>query len=81
MRIRPTVTWVTCEPTEDFEFRDIAIASGTTLRIFSPCAASDPERFAPGFDISVKRKPEYLAESGNTGPLTPSICFKLEEPK
>jgi cytochrome P450 len=114
------VTWVTREATEDFEFRDMKIARGTTLHLFSQCAASDPDHFDAGFDISVKRKPHfgfgggkhhcigspiaradmtealrlmarrlvdpvadgeavYLADSGNTGPLTLPICFRPEE--
>ncbi len=59
MRLRPTTTWVTREATEDFEFNSVPIAKGTTIHLFSSAAASDPEHFTPGFDITVKRKPHF----------------------
>jgi cytochrome P450 len=59
MRLRPTTTWVTREATEDFEFKGVPIVKGTTIHLFSSAAASDPEHFTPGFDITVQRKPHF----------------------
>ncbi len=59
MRTRPTVTWVTREATEDFEFQGLEIAKGTTLHLFSQSAASDPRHFEAGFDITRKQKPHF----------------------
>lgn len=59
MRLRPTTTWVTREAIEDFEFKGVQIAVGTTIHLFSSAAATDPEHFTPGFDITVKRKPHF----------------------
>ena len=59
MRTRPTVTWVTREAVEDFEFQGLEIAQGTTLHLFSESAATDPDHFVPGFDITIRRKPHF----------------------
>ena len=59
MRLRPTTTWVTREATEDFEFKGVPIARGTTIHLFSSAAASDPDHFTPGFDITEERKPHF----------------------
>ena len=59
MRLRPTTTWVTREAVEDFEFKGVPIAAGTTIHLFCSAAASDPEHFTPGFDITIKRKPHF----------------------
>ena len=60
MRMRPTITWVTREAIEDFEFQGLAIAKGTTLHLFSESAGTDPETFADApFDITVERKRNY----------------------
>ena len=59
MRLRPTTTWVTREATENFVFRGAPIAAGTTIHLFSSAAATDPDHFTPGFDITVKRKPHF----------------------
>ena len=60
MRMRPTITWVTREAIEDFEFQDLEIKSGTTLHLLSESAGTDPETFeiAP-FDITQKRTKNY----------------------
>lgn len=116
MRMRPTVTWVTREATEDFEFHGLHVPKGTTIHLFSESAATDPDHFSPGFDISAQRKshfgfgggghhcigspiaradmsealkllareiknpvydsqPQWLPDSGNTGPVTLPIAF------
>jgi len=120
MRLRPTTTWVTREATEDFEFKGVEITKGTTIHLFSSAAASDPDHFTPGFDITAKRKPhfgfgggkhhcigsqiargdmtqalmllaqrlknpvydgepQWLPDSGNTGPITLPIAFDTSQ--
>jgi cytochrome P450 len=59
MRVRPTVTWVTREATEDFVYRDLELRQGTTIHLFSESAGTDPRVFAPGFDIAAERKPHF----------------------
>jgi len=59
MRLRPTVTWVTREAMEDFEYQGLEIKKGTTVHLFSESAATDPEHFSDGFDITVDRKPHF----------------------
>lgn len=60
MRVRPTVTWVTREATEDFTYNDTLIEKGTTLHLFSQSATSDPRVFEdPSFDITAERKPHF----------------------
>ncbi|TVQ55788.1 MAG: cytochrome P450 [Rhodobacteraceae bacterium] len=116
MRVRPTITWVTREATEDFEYRGLAIARGTTVHLLSGAAGTDTTVFEPGFDITAERKrhygfgggvhhclghaiarsdmsvamtvlpprlrnprlagePEWLPDSGNTGPVSLPIAF------
>ena len=60
MRLRPTITWVTREAVEDFEFQDLEIAKGTTLHLFSESAGTAPTAFeeAP-FDITERRGRNY----------------------
>ncbi len=56
MRVNPTITWVTREACEDFEFEDLPIAAGTTLHLLTESAGTDPQRFGEApFEISVKR--------------------------
>ena len=60
MRLRPTITWVTREAVEDFEFQGLEIKSGTTLHLLSESAGSDPTTFANSpFDITIKRTKNY----------------------
>ncbi|SDO05623.1 cytochrome P450 [Pseudomonas jinjuensis] len=60
MRVRPTVTWVTREALEDFEFQGLQIKRGTTVHLFSQAAGTDPRVFEnPGFDITAKRQPHF----------------------
>lgn len=60
MRVRPTVTWVTREALEDFEFQGLEIKKGTTVHLFSQAAGTDPRVFEnPGFDITAKRQPHF----------------------
>jgi cytochrome P450 len=66
MRVNPTTTWVTREAVEDFEFRGLHIAAGTTLHLFAESAGSDPRAVAhPGFDITVKRPPHFAFGGGS----------------
>ena len=56
MRVNPTITWVTREAWEDFEFGGVEIAAGTTLHLLTESAGTDPRRFGEApFDITVKR--------------------------
>ena len=56
MRIAPTVTWITREAAEDFEFQNRKIAKGTTIHLFTQAAATDPRAFADSdFDIGAER--------------------------
>lgn len=59
MRLRPTTTWITREALEDFTYRDLLIAKGTTLHLFAESAGTDPAVFPAEFDITVKRPPHY----------------------
>ncbi len=57
MRVRPTVTWVTREAKESFEYEGLLIEKGTTLHLFSQSACSDPRAFPDAsFDIRARRK-------------------------
>jgi cytochrome P450 len=56
MRVAPTVTWITREAAEDFEFEGRPIAKGTTIHLFTQAAATDPRAFADAtFDIAAER--------------------------
>ncbi|MCA0331060.1 MAG: cytochrome P450 [Actinobacteria bacterium] len=61
MRVNPTVTWVTREALDDFEFGGLAIPAGTTIHLFSESAGTDPLVFEdPSFDITAEgRKPHF----------------------
>lgn len=60
MRVRPTVTWVTREALEDFNYQGLDITKGTTVHLFSQSAGTDPRVFEnPGFDIEAKRCPHF----------------------
>ncbi len=66
MRVRPTVTWVTREATEDFEFDGLAIAAGTTIHLFSESAGTDPEAYGDeaGFDVSAAGRRRHFGFGG-----------------
>ena len=55
MRVRPTITWVTREAIEDFQYNGITIKKGTTLHLLSEAAGTDTDTFEPGFDITADR--------------------------
>lgn len=59
MRVRPTITWVTREAIEDFEYNGVKIKKGTTLHLLSEAAGTDPEIFPPGFDITAERQRHF----------------------
>jgi cytochrome P450 len=60
MRLRPTVTWVTREALEDFNYQGLDIKKGTTVHLFSQSAGSDPRVFEnPELDITAKRCPHF----------------------
>ncbi|MDO6587610.1 cytochrome P450 [Salipiger sp. 1_MG-2023] len=56
MRMRPTITWVSREAIEDFEYGGITVPKGTVLHLYSESAGTDPEVMGDaGFDITAKR--------------------------
>ncbi|GAA0923178.1 cytochrome P450 [Streptomyces thermoalcalitolerans] len=60
MRVNPTVRWVTREAVEDFTYKDLDIAAGTTIHLWSESAGTDPRVFGePSFDITAERKPHF----------------------
>ncbi|GGG62122.1 cytochrome P450 [Salipiger pallidus] len=117
MRVRPTITWVSCEANEDFDYGGITIPKGTVLHLYSESAGTDPEVMeGAAFDITEKRARNFgfgggvhhclgklvarndmavayrvlsarmgapvigdgatwLADSGNTGPISLPISF------
>jgi cytochrome P450 len=66
MRTRPTVTWVTREAVESFEFDGLEIPAGTTLHLFSESAGTDPRAVGdhPGFDITAADRPRHFGFGG-----------------
>jgi cytochrome P450 len=66
MRVRPTVTWVTRQATEDFEFDGLPIETGTTIHLFSESAGTDPAAVgaAGGFDIAADDRPKHFGFGG-----------------
>jgi cytochrome P450 len=65
MRYRPTVTWVTREAVEDFEFEGLQIPKGCTVHLFSQSAGSDPRIYdEPGFNITAERPRRHFGFGG-----------------
>jgi cytochrome P450 len=64
MRVRPTTTWITREAMEDFTYNDLKIKRGTTIHLFSESAGTDPQQYAPDFDITAQRKPHFGFSGG-----------------
>lgn len=57
---RPTTTWVTREPVEDFTFGDVTFRAGETVHLLVHASARDPAVFAgDGFDIRARRKRHF----------------------
>ena len=60
MRVSPTVTWVTREALEDFEFKGVQIAKGTTIHLLSGLAGTDDTDGAEvSFDITGTRRSHF----------------------
>ncbi|GGX98651.1 cytochrome P450 [Litchfieldella qijiaojingensis] len=60
MRTNPTVTWVTREAVEDFEYQGLSIAKGTTVHLFSQAAGTDPRAMpSPEFNIAEEHPPHF----------------------
>lgn len=59
MRVRPTITWVTREAIEDFDYNGVMVRKGTTLHLLSEAAGTDPSVFPPGFDITAERQRHF----------------------
>ena len=65
MRVAPTVTWVTRESLQEFEFQGLTIPAGTTLHLFSESAGTDPLAFAdPAFDITAEGRLPHFGFGG-----------------
>ena len=65
LRIRPTITWVTREAWDDFEYEGLLIEKGTTLHMISESAGTDPEIFDPvAFDITNQDRPRNFGFGG-----------------
>ncbi len=60
MRVAPTVTWVSREALEDFEFQGVHIARGTTIHLLSGLAGTDDTDGADvSFDITGQRRAHF----------------------
>ena len=65
MRVAPTVTWVTRESLQEFEFQGLTIPAGTTLHLFSESAGTDPLAFDdPSFDITAEGRAAHFGFGG-----------------
>ncbi len=93
MRVNPTVTWVTREAIEDFEFGGVQIAAGTTIHLFSQAAGSDPAAFPDaGFDITAPRRRHFgfgggvhhcighFVARGDMSEALPRLARRLRDP-
>lgn len=60
MRVNPTITWVSREANETFEYKGLTIDKGTTLQIFNIPVGSDPAKYDPiTMDITTQRAPHF----------------------
>jgi cytochrome P450 len=60
MRVNPTITWVSREANEKFEYKGLTIDKGTTLQIFNIPVGSDPAKYDPiTMDITTQRAPHF----------------------
>lgn len=48
LRVNPTTTWVTREANEDFSYRGLDIAKGTTVHLFTQTSGTDPRAYPDG---------------------------------
>ena len=79
MRVSPTITWVTREACEDFEFGGLPIAAGTTLHLLTESAGTDPQRFGDAaFSGSVARAATRATRSRTA--LRCSPCAAVQRP-
>jgi cytochrome P450 len=60
MRVNPTVTWVSREALEDFDYQGLHITAGTTIHLLSESAGTDP-RVIDGkpFDLLAERPAHF----------------------
>lgn len=60
MRTNPTVTWVTREAVETFEYNGLVIEQGTTVHLFTQTSGTDPQAFPnPEMDLLGEHLPHY----------------------
>ncbi len=65
LRHSPTVTWITRLATEDFEYRGMQFAAGTTIHLLTYPASTDPLVLDdPSFNIETKRRPHVVFGGG-----------------
>jgi cytochrome P450 len=65
MRVNPTITWVTREALEDFEFEGELITRGTTLHLFSESAGTDPAVYGSAdLDLTADGRPPHFGFGG-----------------
>jgi cytochrome P450 len=65
MRVNPTITWVTREALEDFEFDGLLVERGTTLHLFSESAGTDPRSYPePAFDLTATDRVPHFGFGG-----------------
>ena len=65
LRVNPTTRWVTREANEDFEFKGLKIAKGTTVHLFTMASGTDPEAFPdPEIDIEVSGRKQHHTFGG-----------------
>nr|WP_179581021.1 cytochrome P450 [Leifsonia psychrotolerans] len=66
LRVNPTTTWVTREANEDFTYRGLDIAKGTTVHLFTQTSGTDPRAYpADEIDIAAEdRLPHHTFGGG-----------------
>jgi cytochrome P450 len=66
MRVAPTVTWVTREALEDFDYQGLEVRKGTTIHLLSSQAGTDPRKYGEDvrFDITASDRPRHFGFGG-----------------
>jgi cytochrome P450 len=94
MRVNPTITWVTREACEEFEFQGLRIPRGITLHLFTEAAGTDPLTYGEAdFDITAKRPRHFGFGAGvhrcighfvartDMGEALPMLARRLRNPR
>lgn len=65
LRVNPTTRWVTREANEDFEFKGLQIANGTTVHLFTMSSGTDPEAYPdPDIDLNATDRKQHHTFGG-----------------